>query len=88
MPTSNFVIPQDLEQDTARLRTYAVQYSMTVVFANYGGPSGGLASAGQSAIWSEKGELLTRLEASGSGIAVAIESDNGWCARAIMLGGS
>ena len=34
MPTSNFVIPQDLEQDTARLRTYAVQYSMTVVFAN------------------------------------------------------
>jgi predicted amidohydrolase len=85
---SMFVIPQDLEQDTARLRTYAVQYSMTVVFANYGGPSGGLASAGQSAIWSEKGELLTRLEASGSGIAVAIESDTGWCARAIMLGGS
>jgi predicted amidohydrolase len=83
---SMFVIPQDLEQDTARLKSYAVQYSMTVVFANYGGPSGGLPSGGRSAIWSDRGELLARLEATGSGIAVATKHESGWTAEAVMLG--
>jgi len=83
---SMFVIPADLEHDTARLRSYAVQHSMTVVFANYGGPSGGLPSGGSSAIWSEKGELLARLEVTGSGLAIAIESETGWRAKAVMLG--
>ena len=44
---------------------------MNVIFSNYGGPSGGLPSAGRSAIWSAQGKLLTQLEASGAGIAVA-----------------
>ena len=61
---------------------------MTVALANYGGPSGGLAAAGGSAIWSEKGELLTQLGASGIGVAVAIESHDGWRAKTIVLGGS
>jgi NAD+ synthase (glutamine-hydrolysing) len=60
---------------------------MAVAFANYGGPSGGLASGGRSAVWSETGELLAQLEASGGGVAVAIESHAGWRAKAIMLGG-
>jgi predicted amidohydrolase len=82
---SMFVIPQDLEQDTARLSSYAAEYSMTVVFANYGGPSGGLPSGGRSAIWSERGELLVRLEATGWGLAVAAETDGGWRSKAISL---
>ena len=58
---------------------------MTVVLANYGGPTGGLASAGGSAIWSDEGELLVQLDGSGSGIAIASEEEAGWRARAIML---
>ena len=85
---SMFVIPQDLEQDTARLASYAMRHCMTVVFANYGGPSGGLPSGGRSAIWSDRGELLVRLEASGTGLAVAVESDTGWRGEAVMLAGS
>jgi predicted amidohydrolase len=54
-----------------RLEGYARQHSMNVLFSNYGGPSGGLTSAGRSAIWSAQGKLLAQLEASGSGIAVA-----------------
>jgi predicted amidohydrolase len=83
---SMFVIPSHLERETTTLRTYAERHSMTVVFANYGGPSGGLASGGRSAIWSEKGEPLARLDATGAGVAVAIESDTGWRSRTVMLG--
>jgi predicted amidohydrolase len=85
---SMFVIPSEFEQETARLETYAVQHSMAVVFANYGGPSGGLRSEGRSTIWSEAGELLAQLEAVGSGVAVAVETPAGWRGRTIMLRGS
>jgi predicted amidohydrolase len=85
---SMFVIPSDLETDTANLRVYAARHSMTVVFANYGGPSGGLASGGGSAIWSERGELLAQLEAIGTGVAVGIEGHASWRAKTVMLGGS
>jgi predicted amidohydrolase len=79
-----FVIPADFENDSAKLGSYAAQHAMAVVLANYGGPSGGLPSAGGSAIWSERGERLVQLEATGSGVAVAIEGPIGWRARAIM----
>jgi predicted amidohydrolase len=81
-----FVISSDLEQDTARLESYAKEHSMAVVFANYGGPTGGLVSGGRSAIWSEKGELLAQLEAEGAGVAIAIEGDDGWRAKAVKVG--
>jgi predicted amidohydrolase len=58
---------------------------MVVAMANYGGPSGGLASAGRSAIWSERGERLVELGASSAGVAVAIESPDGWRCRAVTL---
>jgi len=81
-----FVIPSDLESDTAKLRTYAVRHGMAVVFANFGGPSGGLPSGGRSAIWSDRGEPLARLEATGAGVVAASEGRAGWRARAIALG--
>jgi hypothetical protein len=59
---------------------------MAVAFGNFGEPSGGLASGGHSAIWSETGERLVQLEATGAGVAVAAETDSGWRARAAMLG--
>jgi len=60
---------------------------MTVVLANFGGPSGGFASAGGGAIWSERGERLAQLGSAGAGVVVAIESHAGWRARTIVLGG-
>lgn len=84
---SMLVIPADLEQDTARLKAYAVQHSMTIGFANYGGPTGGLPSGGSSAIFSEKGEPLVQLEATGSGMVIAIEDETGWRAKAFTVAG-
>jgi predicted amidohydrolase len=68
---SMFVIPSEFERETASLRTYAARHSMVVAFANYGGPTGGLASAGRSAIWNERGEVVVQLGGSVAGVAVA-----------------
>jgi predicted amidohydrolase len=84
---SMFVIPADFPKDIARLREYAKQHSMTVVFSNFGGPSGGLPSAGSSAIFSEKGELLVQLQTTGAGVAIAIEGKTGWRTKAVSIGG-
>jgi predicted amidohydrolase len=82
---SMFVIPSELEGEIARLSRYAAQHSMMVALANFGSPSGGLASAGRSAIWSETGELLVQLGASGAGVAVVTETQKGRRTRTVML---
>jgi predicted amidohydrolase len=79
-----FVIPSDLEGEVSKLRYYAVQHRMMTALANFGSPSGGLRSAGRSAIWSEAGELLVQLEANGSGIAVVTEAQHGRRIRALL----
>jgi predicted amidohydrolase len=82
---SMFVIPSDVAGDTARLQTYASRHSMAVVFSNYGGATGGLPSAGRTAIWSQRGKLLVQLPPSGAGVAVAVETEAGWQASTVML---
>ena len=83
---SMFIIPSEFERETARLRAYAAEHSMAVAFANYGAPTGGLDSAGRSAIWSQEGELLAELPAAGAGVAVAVEGPSGWRSRTIIVG--
>lgn len=82
---STFLVPADYDGDTAKLADYASRHAMAVVLSNFGGPSGGLPSAGRSAIWSEKGELLARLDASGAGVVAAVGDEQGWRGRAIMV---
>jgi predicted amidohydrolase len=82
---SMFVIPADLEAESERFATYAARHSMAVVMADFGGPTGGLPAAGQSSIWSPRGELLVRLDERGPGLALASEHETGWRARALKL---
>ena len=82
---SMFVIPSDFAGEMAKLERYAAEHSMMVAFANFGGPSGGLASAGRSAIWSDTGTLLVRLDASGSGIGIVAATPNGPRGRSVWL---
>lgn len=81
---SMFVIPSDLEGEVSKLSRYAMQHRMMTALANFGGPSGGLMSAGRSAIWSETGKLLVQLEPSGSGVAVVKETPDGYRTRTVM----
>jgi len=85
---SMFVIPSEFEAESAKLAGYAAQHSMAVAFANFGSPSGGLAAAGRSAIWSERGERLVQLPPSGSGVGIAIETAGGWQAKWLPAGAS
>lgn len=82
----SFTIPVDLDRKVTTLQTYATCHSMAVVFANYGGPSGGLPSAGRSTIWSQHGDLLAQLDELGAGLVIATEGDSGWRSKAIALG--
>lgn len=82
---SMFVIPSEFERERDNLRAAAVRHAMAVAFANYGGPTGGLDSAGRSAIWSDTGELLAQLASTGAGVAVATQRDGGWSASTFML---
>lgn len=82
---SMFVIPSEIESEQRNLADCAARASMAVVFANHGGPSGGLACAGRSAIWSERGELVGRIEGPGAGVVVATRDDTGWRSRTVML---
>jgi predicted amidohydrolase len=80
-----FLIPSDFERETASLEEHARRHALTVVLANFGGPSGGLRSAGRSAIWSERGERIAGLGGGGMGLVVASESARGWRGRAFVL---
>ncbi len=83
---SMFVIPSDFDGDSAKMRRYAAQYSMAVALANFGSATGGLAAAGRSSIWSQRGELLAQLPSTGAGIAVARETPEGWQAKTVPSG--
>lgn len=83
---SMFVIPSEFDADSVTLGGYAARYGMAVVAANHGGPTGGLAAAGGTSIWSERGTLLVRLPPAGAGVAVATRDHaGGWTAVAVML---
>ena len=85
---SAFLIPADYADEAGRLAEYAARHRMATVLANYGGPTGGLPSAGRSAIWSATGVLLAELGTSGAGVAVAIETATGWRGETFRLDGA
>jgi len=78
---SMFVIPSELEREADNLARAARTHAMTVLFANFGGPSGGLAGAGRSAAWSPTGERLAALGPDGPGLVLV----NGASADAVPL---
>jgi len=58
---------------------------MITALANFGGASGGLASAGRSAIWDETGKLLVQLGPHGSGVAILVDTQEGRRTKAITF---
>lgn len=72
--------------DAALLCGYAREHRMPVAMANHGGPTGGWASAGRSALWDEDGNVVIAAEGAGECLLVARRDRNGWHARAIGTG--
>ncbi|QBE62478.1 carbon-nitrogen hydrolase family protein [Pseudoduganella lutea] len=80
---SMLVSEHGYENDAALLRAYAREYRMPVAMANHGGPTGGWASAGRSALWDENGTAVIAAPGSGECLLLARRDGAGWHARMI-----
>ncbi|KAG0569350.1 hypothetical protein KC19_6G084500 [Ceratodon purpureus] len=64
--------PEEVDMIKARFEGHALRHHLTVVVANYGGPTaGGAPSGGGSAIWSALGTLVVKAPKSGVSLVVA-----------------
>jgi len=61
-----------------RLKECAARHRMAVLTANYGGSTGGSESAGKSAFWNERGELVAQANSKGAALVVARRDDGIW----------
>lgn len=60
------------------LRGYARRHRMAVLMANYAGVTGGMASAGRSAVWTEDGEVVAACEGPEEALLVAAKEGGAW----------
>jgi predicted amidohydrolase len=71
--------------DTDLLKGYAAKYSMLVVMANHGAKSGEYDSAGCSAVWSNKGDIIAALDGPGEGMVIVEKAKRSWEGKTIKL---
>lgn len=67
---SMFVIPSEYDAEATRLRDYARQHGMWVAMANHGAPTGGLRSAGRSAVWTDEGVCVEQAPTEGRALTL------------------
>lgn len=67
--------------DAALLQGHAATHGMPVLMANHGGVTGGWESAGRSALWDERGELVVAAAGGGECLLVACCDEQGWRGR-------
>lgn len=68
-----------------RLQNYAVQHGMAMLTANYATPSGGRDTAGKSALWNERGELLAQAGVKGSSLVIGSCIGGDWRGEALNI---
>ncbi|MGR3889976.1 carbon-nitrogen hydrolase family protein [Pseudomonas sp. 1152_12] len=71
--------------DSALLQGYAAEHRLLVLMANHGGPSGGWACAGRSAIWAADGGLLAAAPGIGDMLVIARRVDGHWAGHVVVL---
>ncbi|MBN2977199.1 carbon-nitrogen hydrolase family protein [Pseudomonas lactucae] len=71
--------------DSALLQGYAAEHCMLVLMANHGGPSGGWACAGRSAIWAADGSLLAAAPGVGDVLVIARRDSGVWAGQVVAL---
>ena len=71
--------------DSALLQGYAAEHGLLVVMANHGGPSGGWACAGRSAIWAADGRLLAAVPGVGEALVIARHDGGHWVGQVVVL---
>lgn len=75
------------EADAARLRGHARDHRMAVAMANHGGPTGGWASAGRSALWDEHGNVVIAAEGAGECLLLVRRQAGQWFGHRLNIEG-
>ncbi|HYP13447.1 MAG TPA: carbon-nitrogen hydrolase family protein [Bryobacteraceae bacterium] len=72
------ITEEDYPKKVDLLSNYAAQHRMAVLMANYSGWSGGLESAGKSAIWSEAGAVVAASTGTEEALVVGARAEGAW----------
>ncbi|MFC4477053.1 carbon-nitrogen hydrolase family protein [Flavobacterium chungangensis] len=75
---SIFFSPNGIPNAYRDLQNYAEKHKMNVLMSNFSGESWGSPSAGQSAFWNNKGELVGQMNDSDSGLLLVEKKGNDW----------
>lgn len=75
---SIFFSPNGIQNAYSHLQNYAEKHKMNVLMSNFSGESWGSPSAGQSAFWNNKGELVAQMNDSDSGLLLVEKKGNDW----------
>jgi len=81
---SIFFSPNGIPNAYRDLQSYAQKHQMNVLMSNFSGESWGSPSAGQSAFWNNKGELIGQINDSDSGLLLVENKDNNWTSTTII----
>ncbi|SHL09172.1 carbon-nitrogen hydrolase family protein [Phytopseudomonas punonensis] len=71
--------------DSSLLQGHAQRHGMAVLMANHGGPTGGWAAAGRSALWDEQGRCIASTAGLGNRLLVVSRQPDGWQGSDIAL---
>lgn len=80
---SIFFTPNGIPNAYQDLQSYAAKHKMNILMSNFSGESWGYPSAGQSAFWNNKGELVGQLNDSDSGILLVENQNDNWSSKII-----
>ncbi len=80
---SIFFSPNGIPNAYRDLQNYAQKHKMNVLMANFSGESWGSPSAGQSAFWNNKGELIGQMNDSDSGLLLVEKQNDNWTSKII-----
>ncbi|MDW8851941.1 carbon-nitrogen hydrolase family protein [Flavobacterium sp. MMLR14_040] len=81
---SIFFSPNGIPNAYRDLQSYAQKHKMNVLMANFSGESWGYPSAGQSAFWNNKGELVGQMNDLDCGLLLIENKNDDWTSRVVM----
>ncbi|KAF2342700.1 carbon-nitrogen hydrolase family protein [Flavobacterium tistrianum] len=82
---SIFFSPNGIPNAYRDLQNYAEKHKMNVLMSNFSGESWGSPSAGQSAFWNTKGELVAQMNDSDSGLLIVEKQNDNWISKIIKV---
>lgn len=80
---SIFFSPNGIPNAYRDLQNYAEKHKMNILISNFSGESWGSPSAGQSAFWNSKGELVGQMNESDSGLLIVEKQNDNWKSKVL-----